>query len=127
MSPLWKSAERLATLNQFPFLEAVRQIIHERSHKNAISVHVSLIPTVSSGEVKTKPTQHSVKSLREIGIQPDVLLCRIAHEMDGPMKRKIANFTNIDYECVLSAHNVNTTIYEIPVVLSRSGFGYCGL
>ncbi len=108
-------------IESIPFLEAVRQIIHERSRRHAISVHVSLIPTVSSGELKTKPTQHSVKALREIGIQPEVLLCRIATEMDVAMKKKIANFTNIDYECVLSAHDVNTTIYEIPVVYRAQG------
>ena len=111
-------------IESIPFLEAVRQIIHERSRRHALSVHVSLIPTVSSGELKTKPTQHSVKSLREIGIQPDVLLCRIASEMDDGMKRKIANFTNIDYECVLSAHDVNTTIYEIPVVYRKQGLDH---
>lgn len=108
-------------IESIPFLEAVRQIIHERSRRHALSVHVSLIPTVSGGELKTKPTQHTVKSLREIGIQPEVLLCRIATEMDDAMKRKIANFTNIDYECVLSAHDVNTTIYEIPVVYRAQG------
>ena len=108
-------------IESIPFLEAVRQIIHERSRKNALSVHVSLIPTLSGGELKTKPTQHSVKALREIGIQPDVLLCRIEKKMDDAMKRKIANFTNIDYECVLSAHDVKTTIYEIPVVYREQG------
>jgi CTP synthase len=108
-------------IESIPFLEAVRQIIHERTRKDAISVHVSLIPTVTGGELKTKPTQHSVKALREIGIQPEVLLCRIATEMDDAMKKKIANFTNIDYECVLSAHDVNTTIYEIPVVYRAQG------
>ncbi len=108
-------------IESIPFLEAVRQIIHERSRKNALSVHVSLVPMVSGGELKTKPTQHSVKTLREIGIQPDVLLCRISQEMDDAMKRKISAFTNIDVECVLSAHDVNTTIYEIPVVYRRQG------
>jgi len=108
-------------IESIPFLEAVRQIIHERSRKHAINVHVSLIPTVSGGELKTKPTQHSVKTLREIGIQPEVLLCRIVSEMDDAMKRKISNFTNIDYECVLSAHDVKTTIYHIPVVYREQG------
>ena len=108
-------------IESIPFLEAVRQIIHERSRRNAISVHVSLIPTVSSGEVKTKPAQHSVKALREIGIQPEVLLCRAAEEMDEDMKRKIANFTNIDYECVLSAHDARSTIYEIPIIYRAQG------
>ncbi len=108
-------------IESIPFLEAVRQIIHEGSRQNTLSVHVSLIPTLSTGELKTKPTQHSVKILREIGIQPDVLLCRIAKEMDTSMKRKIANFTNIDYECVLSAHDVHTSIYEIPIAYRKQG------
>lgn len=111
----------IGDIESIPFLEAVRQIIHEKTRRHAINVHVSLIPMVSSGEFKTKPTQHSVKALREIGIQPEVLLCRIATEMDEDMKRKISSFTNIDYECVLSAHDVNTTIYEIPVVYRQQG------
>ena len=108
-------------IESIPFLEAVRQIIHERSRSNALSVHVSLIPRVSSGEVKTKPTQHSVKALREIGIQPEVLLCRVAEEMDEGMKRKIASFTNIDYECVLSACDTRSTIYEVPILYRAQG------
>ncbi len=108
-------------IESIPFLEAVRQIIHEKSHMNALSVHISLIPKVSSGEFKTKPTQHSVKTLREIGIQPDMLLCRISNEMDAEMKRKISNFTNIDYECVLSARDVHSTIYEIPIIYREQG------
>ncbi|OQX30082.1 MAG: CTP synthetase, partial [Spirochaeta sp. LUC14_002_19_P3] len=108
-------------IESIPFLEAVRQIIHEKSRQHTLSVHVALIPTLTTGELKTKPTQHSVKILREIGIQPDVLLCRIAKEMEKDMKRKISNFTNIDYECVLSARDVNTNIYEIPVVYREQG------
>lgn len=108
-------------IESIPFLEAVRQIIHERTRQHTLSVHVALVPTLSTGELKTKPTQHSVRILREIGIQPEVLLCRIAKEMDDVMKRKIANFTNIDYECVLSAHDVHSTIYEIPAVYKKQG------
>lgn len=108
-------------IESIPFLEAVRQIIHEKSRQHTLSVHVALVPTLTTGELKTKPTQHSVKTLREIGIQPDVLLCRIAKEMDKEMKRKISNFTNIDYQCVLSARDVKTNIYEIPVVYREQG------
>ena len=108
-------------IESIPFLEAIRQIIHEKSRKNTLSVHVSLIPTLSTGEIKTKPTQHSVKTLREIGIQPDVLLCRIATEMQPDMKKKMASFTNIDLDCVLSAHDVKSTIYEIPIVYKEQG------
>ncbi|CAD7839216.1 CTP synthase [Olavius algarvensis spirochete endosymbiont] len=108
-------------IESIPFLEAVRQIIQESSRRNALSVHVSLIPTVSGGELKTKPTQHSVKALREIGIQPDILLCRIATEMSDDMKHKIASFTNVDYECVFSAHDVSTIIYDIPIIYRAQG------
>jgi len=108
-------------IESIPFLEAARQIIHEASRNSALSVHISLIPTVSSGELKTKPTQHSVKALREIGIQPDILLCRIATEMSDDMKHKIANFTNVDYECVFSAHDVRTMIYDIPIIYRTQG------
>ncbi|OQY35164.1 MAG: CTP synthetase [Spirochaetaceae bacterium 4572_59] len=108
-------------IESIPFLEAVRQIIHEKGHENALSVHLTLVPTVTGGEVKTKPTQHSVKDMREIGIQPDVLLCRCQKELPVDLKRKIAQFTNIDYDCVLSAHDVDTTIYEIPVVYHKQG------
>ena len=108
-------------IESIPYLEAVRQIIHEKGHENALSVHLTLVPTVTGGEVKTKPTQHSVKDMREIGIQPDVLLCRCQEELPADLKRKIAQFTNIDFDCVLSAHDVDTTIYEIPVVYHAQG------
>lgn len=108
-------------IESIPYLEAVRQIIHEKGHESALSVHLTLVPTVTGGEVKTKPTQHSVKEMREIGIQPDVLLCRCQEELPDDLKRKIAQFTNIDYDCVLSAHDVDTTIYEIPVVYHMQG------
>ena len=102
-------------MESIPFLEAARQIIHEESHQNALSVHVTLIPRVSGGELKTKPTQHSVKELQEVGIQPDVLVCRCDQVVDEAMRRKIAAFTNVDFEGVISAHNV-PSIYELPLV-----------
>ncbi|QEN08514.1 CTP synthase [Oceanispirochaeta crateris] len=108
-------------IESIPYLEAVRQIIHEKGHGVALSVHLTLVPTVTGGEVKTKPTQHSVKEMREIGIQPDVLLCRCQEELPADLKRKISQFTNIDHDCVLSAHDVDTTIYEIPVVYHHQG------
>lgn len=109
-------------IESIPYLEAVRQIIHERGRKNACSVHLTLVPEVTGGEVKTKPTQHSVKAMREIGIQPDVLLCRCKTALDDDLRRKIALFTNIDFDAVLSAHDVNTTIYEIPSSYHLQGF-----
>ncbi|MDA3850860.1 MAG: CTP synthase [Spirochaetaceae bacterium] len=108
-------------IESIPYLEAIRQIIHERGRKKALSVHLTLVPEVTGGEVKTKPTQHSVKAMREIGIQPDVLLCRCKHELDMDLNKKISLFTNIDYDAVLSAHDVNTTIYEIPAIYHEQG------
>ncbi len=106
-------------IESFPFLEAVRQMIHEIGHSHVISVHVTLIPEVAGGELKTKPTQHSVKELREIGIQPDVLLCRVPEMLSEELRRKIALFTNVPYEAVISAYDIKTTIYEIPLGFYR--------
>lgn len=106
-------------IESIPFLEASRQMIHEFGRKNVLSVHLTLIPEVSGGELKTKPTQHSVKEMREIGIQPDVLLCRSPRLLDEEMRRKIASFTNVEYEAVVSAHDVKTTIYEIPLIYQQ--------
>ncbi|MFP4484105.1 MAG: CTP synthase [Spirochaetaceae bacterium] len=108
-------------IESFPFLEAVRQMIHEIGHSHVISVHVTLIPEVAGGELKTKPTQHSVKELREIGIQPDVLLCRVPEMLSEELRRKIALFTNVPYEAVISAYDIKTTIYEIPLSFYRQG------
>lgn len=102
-------------IESIPFLEAARQMQHEIGHENVLSVHLTLIPEVSGNELKTKPTQHSVKEMREIGIQPDILLCRTPWPMEEDMRRKIANFTNVDYEAVISAHDVSDTIYQIPL------------
>ena len=106
-------------IESFPFLEAARQMIHEIGHKNVIAVHLTLIPEVTNGELKTKPTQHSVKELLEVGIQPDVLLCRAPHILEDSMRRKIALFTNVEYEAVISAYDVETTLYEIPLMYYR--------
>ncbi len=103
-------------IESVPFLETARQCIHEMGRENVLSVHLTLVPTVSGDEMKTKPTQHSVKELREIGIQPDIILCRAKKELSESMRKKIANFTNVDVESVLSAIDVNTTIYEIPLI-----------
>ncbi len=109
-------------IESIPYLEAVRQLIHDLGHNNALSVHLTLIPTVSGGEAKTKPTQHSVKTMREIGIQPDVLLCRADEPVPDDMKKKISQFTNIDFDSVISAHNINSTLYAIPEIYSEQGF-----
>jgi len=103
-------------IESIPFLEAARQMIHDQGRKNAISVHLTLIPEVAGGELKTKPTQHSVKTMQETGIQPDILICRSPVMLDEATCRKIAQFTNVDLDAVFTSPNVNTTIYQIPIV-----------
>ncbi|MFW6214203.1 MAG: CTP synthase, partial [Spirochaetota bacterium] len=106
-------------IESVPFLEAARQMMHELGHENVLSVHLTLVPQVAGGELKTKPTQHSVKELRAIGIQPDILLCRAPHPLDDDTRRKIALFTNVPFEAVVSAYDVASTIYEIPLIFAR--------
>ena len=103
-------------IESIPFLEAARQFIHEVGKSNVLFIHLTLVPAVVGGELKTKPTQHSVKSLLEIGIQPDILLCRAPHLLEDDMRRKIALFTNVETEAVISAYDVKSTIYQIPLV-----------
>ena len=103
-------------IESIPFLEAARQMIHECGRTDAISVHLTLIPEVAGGELKTKPTQHSVKAMQEMGIQPDVLICRAPVMLDEATRRKIALFTNVDPDAVFTSYNIDTTIYEIPLV-----------
>jgi CTP synthase len=109
-------------MESIPFLEAARQIIHEVGRQNALSVHVTLVPAVSGGELKTKPTQHAVKELQENGIQPDALVIRSAEPIDEGMRRKIAGFTNVEFEGVISGHDAKTTIYELPLLYHSQGF-----
>ncbi|GAB4367447.1 MAG: CTP synthase [Spirochaetales bacterium] len=106
-------------IESIPFLEACRQMIHEHGKKNVLAIHLTLIPEVFGNELKTKPTQHSVKELREIGIQPDILLCRAPRPLSEDLRRKIALFTNVEYEAVISAHDIKTTIYEIPLIYQQ--------
>ncbi|MCL2382555.1 MAG: CTP synthase [Treponema sp.] len=103
-------------IESIPFLEAARQLIHEYGKSSAISVHLTLIPEVGDGELKTKPTQHSVKAMQEQGIQPDVLICRAPVILDEATRRKIALFTNMESTAVFTSYNVHTTIYEIPLM-----------
>ena len=107
-------------MESVPFLEAARQLIHECGRQNAISVHVTLVPSVSGGEIKTKPTQHAVKELQEVGIQPDVLVLRSKDPLDDSVRRKISSFTNVEFEGVISAYDL-PTIYELPLVLNKQG------
>ncbi len=108
-------------IESLPFLEAIRQFRQEAGRGNAINVHLTLVPYIkASGELKTKPTQHSVKELREIGIQPDILLCRSERPIPEEMKEKIALFCNVEQEAVISALDVDF-IYQVPLALSREG------
>lgn len=104
-------------IESLPFLEAIRQMGFEEGKNNACYVHLTLLPWIpTAGELKTKPTQHSVKELREIGIQPDILLCRAEREIPEDEKRKIALFTNVSFEAVISAID-SDSIYKIPGLL----------
>ena len=104
-------------IESLPFLEAIRQMGFEEGKNNACYVHLTLLPWIpTAGELKTKPTQHSVKELREIGIQPDILLCRAERDIPEDEKRKIALFTNVAFEAVISAID-SDSIYKIPGLL----------
>ncbi len=108
-------------IESLPFLEAMRQMRLELGAENVAFVHVTLVPFISTaGELKTKPTQHSVKELLSIGIQPDILLCRTDRRLPRELKAKIALFCNVQESCVISAQDVET-IYEVPVALAKEG------
>ncbi len=104
-------------IESLPFLEAIRQMGLQQGRANACYIHLTLVPYLgSAGEIKTKPTQHSVKELRGIGIQPDVILCRAERPVPMEERRKIALFTNVDADAVISAHD-SDSIYKIPAML----------
>jgi CTP synthase len=108
-------------IESLPFLEAIRQLRLEVGATNAVCVHVTLVPYIgAAGELKTKPTQHSVMKLREIGIQPEILLCRSERPIEAAMKKKIAMFTNVAADAVFSAEDVDC-IYEVPVRFHAEG------
>jgi len=108
-------------IESLPFLEAIRQFRFDVKPKNILYVHLTLIPYIkTSGELKTKPTQHSVQKLREIGIQPDVLLCRTEKKLANKLKEKIALFCNVEVDSVITAMDVKN-IYEVPLSLEKEG------
>lgn len=108
-------------IESLPFLEAIRQMGVELGHGRTLFMHLTLVPYIASaGEIKTKPTQHSVKELRSIGIQPDILICRADRQVPEAETRKIALFTNVAQEAVISAYDVDC-IYSIPRVLHEQG------
>jgi CTP synthase len=109
-------------IESLPFIEAIRQLMLNVGRKNAISIHVTLVPYIqSAGEMKTKPTQHSVKKLLELGIQPDLLICRSEKKLAREFREKIALFCNVESKSVISAYDC-TSIYEVPLVLFKEKF-----
>jgi CTP synthase len=105
-----------------PFLEAIRQFILEVGHDNAIIMHVTLVPFIkAAGELKTKPTQQSIAKLREIGIQPQVLICRTEMPLDQDVRQKLSMFCNVPLDAVIEAGDVDHTIYEAPLNLREEG------
>ncbi|MDG0794740.1 CTP synthase [Cohnella ginsengisoli] len=108
-------------IESLPFLEAIRQIKSDIGRDNVMYIHVTLIPYIkAAGEVKTKPTQHSVKELRSIGIQPNVIVCRTEHPLAEDLKRKIALFCDIDANAVIECRDAST-LYEVPLMLQEQG------
>jgi CTP synthase len=108
-------------IESLPFLEAIRQMGNEEGNGNALFIHVTLVPFIAAaGELKTKPTQHSVKDLREIGIQPDILLCRSDRPLSRDLRSKIALFCNVEERAVITAQDVET-IYEVPLAFHEQG------
>ena len=108
-------------IESLPFLEAIRQLRHELGRDNTAFVHVTLVPWIAAAqELKTKPTQHSVKELRALGIQPDILLCRSERPLPHEMKEKIALFCDVDVEAVITASDVQS-VYEVPLVFAEQG------
>ena len=108
-------------IESLPFLEAIRQLRFDLGKENCLYIHLTLIPFIhTAGELKTKPTQHSVNKLREIGIQPDILLCRTSRNLSPELKAKVALFCNVDRDAVITAMDVDC-IYEVPLVFHNEG------
>ena len=106
-------------IESLPFLEAIRQFRQDVGRQNVVFMHLTLVPYIAAaGELKTKPTQHSVRELMQIGIQPDIVVCRTEHPLDADIRRKIALFTNVDRDAVVEARD-QESIYEVPLELRR--------
>jgi CTP synthase len=114
----------IGDIESLPFLEAIRQIRYDVGRENVLYIHLTLIPYIkTAGEIKTKPTQHSVKEFREIGIQPDIILCRTEWPLPPDVKKKIAIHCNLDVDAVIAARDVDT-IYEVPLMLHYEGLDH---
>lgn len=106
-------------IESLPYIEAMRQMRYEVGRKNTLSIHLTLVPYLAAaGELKTKPTQHSVKTLSESGMQPDILVCRSEHQLDTSIRQKIANFCNVEVEDVIESLDAES-IYEVPLLMQK--------
>ncbi len=113
----------IGDIESLPFLEAIRQLCLEAGRENTLNIHLTLVPYIkAAGEFKTKPTQHSVMRLREIGIQADILLCRCENKIEDELKNKIGLFCNVPQDAVIEATDVET-IYEVPLLFEEGGLG----
>lgn len=111
-------------IESLPFLEAIRQLRKDVGRKNVLYMHVTLIPWIpAAGEMKTKPTQHSVKELRSIGIQPDILICRCDRPLPPGLKEKASEFCDVPVECVITCQDASS-IYEVPLILEQEGLAH---
>lgn len=111
-------------IESLPFLEAIRQLRKDVGRKNVLYMHVTLIPWIpAAGEMKTKPTQHSVKELRSIGIQPDILVCRCDRPLPPGLKEKASEFCDVPVECVITCQDASS-IYEVPLIMEREGLAH---
>ena len=109
-------------IESLPFLEAIRQMRQEMGRDNTVFVHVTLVPWIAAAqELKTKPTQHSVKEMLSIGIQPDILLCRTDRSLPREMSAKIALFCNVEEQAVVTAQGRADSIYEVPLTFAQEG------
>lgn len=108
-------------IESLPYIEAVRQLRYNVGRNNTLSIHLTLVPYLAAaGELKTKPTQHSVKTLSESGLQPDILVCRTEHPLDETIRRKVAQFCNVDLEDVIESIDASS-IYEVPLLMQKEG------
>ncbi len=114
----------IGDIEGLPFIEAIRQMYLELGRKNVLFIHVTLVPFIkAANEMKTKPTQHSVKNLLELGIQPNILICRSEKPLSKPLREKIALFTNVSPKYVISAYDCST-IYEVPIILHEQSLDH---
>jgi len=108
-------------IESLPYIEAVRQLKYNVGRKNTLSIHLTLVPYLAAaGELKTKPTQHSVKTLSESGLQPDIIVCRSEHTLDNSIRSKVARFCNVDLEDVIASLDAKS-IYEVPLLMKEEG------